>query len=278
MSNPLTQYYRVPKLYVKLPSQGRFYPKGMVETTGNGEVPVYPMSALDQITIRTPDALLNGDAMIRVVSHCVPDIKNPKDLVEPDINTLFVAIRVATHGEQMEIATACPSCNHDNNYQVNLSGLLETQELFDQDNHVEFDGTLLIHLRPYNFEQRNLTLLNEITESQAIGQIQNNLNLDDTTKLTSLGKHMTKMAERTFEIVAKSITQITIIKTGVVVEDRAFIEEWLKHIPKSQADVLTQKIAQLNKVGIDPNHTFVCESCNHEWQQPIDFDPTSFFG
>jgi hypothetical protein len=88
---------------------------------------------------------------------------------------------------------------------------------------------------------------------------------------------MTKMAERTFEIVAKSITQITIIKSGDIVTDRGFIEEWLKNIPKSQADVITQKIVDLNKVGIDTKHEFTCESCKHEWQQPIDFDPTSFF-
>lgn len=277
MNNPLTPYYKIPKLYVKLPSKAQFYQADMLDLTPNGEIPVYAMSAMDQITIRTPDALLNGDAMVKVVGNCVPNIRNPKQLVEPDINTLLVAIRIATSGDVMEVKTNCPNCEHENEFQVSLTPLLETQTELEEDTHVEFDGSLLIHLKPFDFEQRNLTLLNEIQEAQAVNQIQNNSDMDITTKYTNLGAHMEKMAERTFDIVAKSIKQITILKTGEVVTNTQNISEWLKGIPKSQADIITQKIKQLNKVGIDTDHHFVCQSCNHAWDQTIDFDPASFF-
>lgn len=277
MTNPLEQFFRSPKLYVKLPTQGKFYPENMVDLTANGEVAVYPMTAIDQIHIRTPDALLNGDAMVKVVGNCVPGVKNPKSLVEPDINTLMVAIRIASSGDKMPFDVKCPKCNSQHSYEVDLNTIIETQNYIQDDASIEIDGKLLIYLRPYNFEQRNLSLLNEIQESQAVSLIQNDTSMDTTTKYTSLGKHVATMAERTYEILAQSITKIIILQTGEQVDNKQFIIEFIKNISKLQADILTNKIKQLNGTGIDPNINLKCESCNHEWLQPLEFDPASFF-
>lgn len=278
MNNPLQQYFRAPKLYVKLPSQASYYGPEEVDLTANGEVAVYPMTAMDQILIRTPDALLNGDAMIKVISSCVPGIKHPKKLVEPDINTLFVAIRIATSGAQLQVDGVCPSCGHENTYEVDLNAMIETQSIMDVNSTMEMDGSLLLHLKPYDFEQRNLTLLNEIQETQAVSLIQNNSDMSDVEKLTKLGQHMSSMAERTFEIAAKSISHITVIKTGESVTDRQFIEEFMKNITKDQAEQITNKIKEMNKTGVDTQHNFECASCGHAWSQPVDLDPASFFG
>jgi hypothetical protein len=89
----------------------------MINLAVNQEIAVYPMSALDQILMRTPDALLNGDALLKIVKNCVPDIQNVKQLVEPDINTLLLAIRIASVGPSMELELNCPACQQENNYQ-----------------------------------------------------------------------------------------------------------------------------------------------------------------
>lgn len=277
MSNPLENYFRTPKLYVKLPSRGQFYPPNMIDASVNQEVAVYPMSALDQITIRTPDALLNGDALVKIVANCVPSIKDVKTLVEPDINTLILAIRIASVGNQMELTLPCPKCTHENHYQVDLSAIIETQSFLDDSYIVELDGELLVYLRPYNFHQRNLTLLNEIQQTQAISLLETNQELDETTKFTELGKCITLMAQRTFEIVAKSITQIKVIKTGIVVTEEEYIQEFLQNISKTQADAIMNKLKELNTTGIDNSCHFICEDCGHAWDHIIDFDPSSFF-
>jgi len=278
MPNPLEQYFRHPKLYIKLPSQGVFYAPDMLDTTVNEEIPVYPMTALDQITIRTPDALLNGDALLKIVSNCVPAIKDPKKLVEPDINTVLLAIRVASTGPTLSMDLACPKCNHDNSYQVDLNAILETQQFLDVNNTIDLDGDLIIHLRPYDFEQRNLTLLNEIQQTQAVSILDKDADMGETAKLSELGRLVTKMATRTFDIMAKSITHISIVKTGQTVTDTDFISEFVRNINKSQADVIMSKLKELNTMGIDSTCHFKCESCNHEWDHTMDFDPASFFG
>ena len=76
-NNPLKQYFRRPSVYMKLPSNGQGYPEGSLEMPENGELPVYPMTAIDEITARTPDALFNGTAVAELITSCVPNIKDP---------------------------------------------------------------------------------------------------------------------------------------------------------------------------------------------------------
>lgn len=56
-ANPLKQFFRQPAIYLRLPSNGDFWPAGSLQMTPNSELPVYPMTAIDEITYRTPDAL-----------------------------------------------------------------------------------------------------------------------------------------------------------------------------------------------------------------------------
>ena len=58
MNNPLETYFRQPSIYIKLPSGGKHYPMGAIEFNENSELAVYPMTAKDEIKMKTPDALL----------------------------------------------------------------------------------------------------------------------------------------------------------------------------------------------------------------------------
>lgn len=75
-TNPLQKYFRQPKIYLSLPSNGKYYPAGSLEISETGEYPVFPMTARDEIMIKTPDALLNGEATVAVIKSCIPLLKN----------------------------------------------------------------------------------------------------------------------------------------------------------------------------------------------------------
>ena len=94
-SNPLQKYFRQPAIYVVLPSEGRHYPPGTLDMPTNGEIPIYPMTAMDEIISRTPDALFNGSAVAQLFKSCVPNIKDPWAVPQIDIDMLFTAIRIA---------------------------------------------------------------------------------------------------------------------------------------------------------------------------------------
>jgi hypothetical protein len=57
-ANPLKAFFRQPAIYLKLPSDGAYWPEDAIEFPANRELPVYPMTAVDEITYRTPDALV----------------------------------------------------------------------------------------------------------------------------------------------------------------------------------------------------------------------------
>ena len=75
--NPLASFYRQPKIYVKLPSKGEFYPPGSLDVSANGEYPVYAMTAKDELLFKTPDALLSGQSTVELIKSCIPAITNP---------------------------------------------------------------------------------------------------------------------------------------------------------------------------------------------------------
>ena len=68
-NNPLRQYFRRPAVFISLPSGGEGYGPDDIEfeDENNLELPVYPMTAIDEITTKTPDALFNGTATVEII-------------------------------------------------------------------------------------------------------------------------------------------------------------------------------------------------------------------
>lgn len=275
--NPLQKYHRVPKIYVKLPSRGKFYPADLVSTSVNNEIGICPLTARDQILLKTPDAMLNGEALRQVITSCVHTLQDALILVEPDINTIAVAIKIATNGPHMELKLDCPECQSSNDYQINLQNLLDTQSYIEDQVNLEIADGLTLQLRPYNFEQRHLQILNELDRSQASRILEEDSNLTESEKLIKLSKQVTDMTDRTFALVSKSVISITITSTHEVVTNRDWINDYLKGLTKLQADIIFDKLRELNEVGVQSVCDFTCNNCNHEWQQQLDLDPTSFF-
>ena len=96
-TNPLKKYYRQVKQFVKLPSGYKFYPEGAIEVPESGEVAVYPMTAKDEMLLKTPDALLNGEATVAVIQSCIPAIKNAWVMPSIDCDAALMTIRMATY-------------------------------------------------------------------------------------------------------------------------------------------------------------------------------------
>ena len=60
--NPLKQYFRAIKMYLKIPSGTSYYSPDVITFTDGGEVGVLPMTGNDELILKNPDALLNGEA------------------------------------------------------------------------------------------------------------------------------------------------------------------------------------------------------------------------
>ena len=51
-NNPLKLYFRKPGIWIKLPSAGKFYKEAPADFNDMGEIPVYPMTAKDELIMK----------------------------------------------------------------------------------------------------------------------------------------------------------------------------------------------------------------------------------
>jgi hypothetical protein len=109
-NNPLRQYFRRPAVHLRLPSKGKYYDANVIDMPPTGELPVYPMTAIDEITVKTPDALFNGSAIPELIKSCIPDIKDPWSINNVDLDAILIAIKTASQGNDFTIESTCPEC------------------------------------------------------------------------------------------------------------------------------------------------------------------------
>ena len=119
-TNPLKKYYRQVKQFVKLPSGYKFYPQGAIDVPQSGEVGVYPMTAKDEMLLKTPDALLNGEATVTVIQSCIPAIKNAWAMPSIDCDAALMTIRMATYGNKMTVPITVPGTKIQKDLELDL--------------------------------------------------------------------------------------------------------------------------------------------------------------
>ena len=279
-TNPLQQFFRQSSVYLRLPTGGRWYTPDMVETTEGHELAVFPLTAMNDIMLNTPDAMLNGQALENVIRDCAPGIKNVKRFMLPDLEALFLAIKSASNNGKMDIDRKCTKCEAENTYELNCQQLLDSATSINEDDlTIRFGDDLLVYVTPYDFEMRQMFMKREFEEEKLFRNINAQGDaIDEITKAGMMAESVERLSKVTFNLVSRSIEKIVMIKSNTVVNDRDHINEWLVGITKSQAEMVMEAVDKINKVGITKELTVTCTSCGHSWEDALTFDPASFFG
>ena len=273
MTNPLSQYFRQPSIYIKLPSQGQNYPTGTLAMPVNGELPVYPMTAIDEITYRTPDALFNGQATVNVIQSCVPGIKDAWAVPSIDLDTILIAIRIASYGHDMEFGTTCPACSDTTERTVDLRTMLDALRAPDYTAHISH-GDLEIYFRPLNYKNLNDNSQLQF-EQQKLLQIIPDSTISEADKMTALTKAFKQLTEITIQSLALSITAI---KTpSALVTEQPYIEDFLKNCDRELFNQIRDHVLKLRELSELQPLKLKCTACNHEYEQALTLDMTSFF-
>jgi hypothetical protein len=272
-NNPLKQYFRQPAIYVRLPSQGKFYPPGAVNMPPTSELPVYPMTAIDEITYRTPDALFNGQATVNVLQSCVPDIKDVWSTPAMDIDTLLIAIRIASYGHDMDFGTKCPKCGHECEHTVDLRGVLDRMKTPDYNKSLN-SGDVEIFFRPMTY--KNINDNNALQyENQKLLQMLPDSEIPDTDKMSALGAALKRITDITVKALAQSIA---VIKTPqALVSEPEYIDEFLKNCDRELFNRIRDLIIELKEQAEMPPMKLTCPECTNEYEQAVTLDMSSFF-
>ena len=272
-NNPLQQYFRRPALYLKLPSQGEGYPENSIDMPENGELAIFPMTAIDEITARTPDALFNGVAVIEIIKSCVPAIKDPWQILQIDLDPILLAIKMATNGSTMEFDTVCPSCEETNKYDLNLTQLLNDYKPGDYSTPLKIND-LSFKFCPLNYKQINETSIVQFEIQRALRIIQDMPDSDErNTRSSEILKQMNQVA---MDIIVETIEYIS-TPAGVVL-DKNFIREFLENIDAKTFEKIKDISLELKKSTDTKPLKFKCISCSHEYEQPFNVNLSDFFG
>jgi hypothetical protein len=279
-ANPLKKYFRQAKVYLDLPSKGRFYPEGVLDMPETGELPIFAMTAKDELTLKTPDALLNGAATVELIKSCVPNILDPWKMPSIDLDAVLIAIRIATYGETLEITTKIPGVGDEKDFQVDLRQLLNKLTNVDFAETIEIDN-MLVHLKPLSYKEFTDSAMKTF-EEQRVFRLVNDETIPEEEKLARFNESFVKLTNLTVGTMSKSIRAITV--DGETVDNPDHIKEFVDNADKSFfSSILEHLEEQRDKFKIEPftihsTEEEIAKGAPESYEVPITFDQSNFFG
>ena len=281
-TNPLEKYYRQPAIYIKLPSEGRYYDKNTFMPTETGEIPILPMTAKDELTFKTPDALINGQATVDVIKSCVPNMLDPWNMVNYDTDAVLLAIRIATYGETMDIKYVVPVTNEEQEHSVNLPAILEDIGRLKINDFTTTAKGFKIKVEPLTYRTLAKVQIARFEQQKLIGTV-NDSTLTEKQKQSAFSKSWEILNTVNFSLLVDSIGEIT-TPDGQTVVDRQQIIDFcnkadtttIKEIESKLTDLKTQ--AQTPPIKVKGTDEQIKKGVPASYEVPLTFDNSNFFG
>lgn len=274
--SPLKKYRRQPKLFIDLPSRGKYSPSGTVYNDVHTQLAVFSMTAADEILFKTPDALINGEATAKNISSCIPSIVDPWRIPTIDLDTILIAIRMATYGSHMRVNATCPHCNEKNSYDIELQKLIDYYSTLDYPDTVVVDK-FIFKLTPLNYKQLTESKKTSVQLSRAINQQAPQIE-DEEARNEFVDSLLQKISEEGVKIIFQTINSVEV--DGEIETDKTEIMEFLKNQDVAIFKSIKAHIEHNSKKWRTPTQSVVCgnEQCGKEHKIQLSLDQSDFFG
>ena len=279
-NNPLNKYFRQPAIYVSLPS-GTDYPPHVITPAQTGELGVMPMTAKDEIRFKTPDALMNGQGVVDVIQSCVPDIKDAWQVKSYDLDTILVAIRIATYGETMEINFTVPGANEKVSHTINLPAILDQLRSTKVDSEIVLKDGLRIKVRPLTYQDMTSTSLQTFQQQKMYSAIQDS-QLSDEEKAKRFNDAFKALTDLNASILLKNISSIT-ITDGTEITDPKYIKEFVDNANATLIKEIEVNLMELRGQGavkplkLKATEDQIKKGAPATYEVPVTFDTSNFF-
>lgn len=272
-TNPLFKHFRQPAIYLRLPGQGRFWPEGALDVPATGEIPVYPMTVKDEITIKTPDALMNGVGVADVIQSCCPNIKDAWKTPSCDLDAVLIAIRLASYGNDMDIETNCPHCKAENSNVVDLRMLLDNLRTPDY-KPVGLEG-LTFNFKPQAFETLNTANMILFEQRKLLDTITNS-DLPDDEKAKQFNLVFPRLTDMNIMSLVNCIESI-VTEDDQTVNEVKHIKEFIENCDRNVYSEIKTQIEKLLKDNKLAPLEITCSECTKTYKSELNFDNSNFF-
>ena len=278
-SNPLKKYYRQPKQFVRLPSNYKYYKPGTMQVPESGEVAVFPMTAKDELLFKTPDALLNGEATVRVIQSCIPAITNAWEMPALDIDTCLVAIRMATYGTKMQVKVFVPKTKIEKDMELDLQAALDRLLSHTYEEKFLYQN-MEVTTRPLTYKEFTEAAIKAFEDQRLAAMVQDK-EMPEEEKIKRFQASFSKLTDINIQMVSASVASIRV--DGQVVTDKTQIQEFLENTSKEfYQTIIDQSTKQKDNFTIPPvEMTATPEEIKagapETYKVPVLFDQANFF-
>jgi hypothetical protein len=278
-SNPLKKYYRQPKQFVRLPSNYKYYKPGTIQIPESGEVAVFPMTAKDELLFKTPDALLNGEATVRVIQSCIPAITNAWEMPALDIDTCLVAIRMATYGTKMQVKVFVPKTKIEKDMELDLQAALDRLLSHTYEEQFLYEN-MEVTTRPLTYKEFTEAAIKTF-EEQRLATVVQDKDMPEEEKIKRFQASFSKLTDINIQMVSASVASIRV--DGQTVTDKTQIQEFLENTSKEfYQTIIDQSTKQKDNFTIPPvEMTATPEEIKagapETYKVPVLFDQANFF-
>jgi len=278
--NPLAGYMRQPKIYIRLPSNGKYWPEGSIDIPENREFPVYSMTAKDELLFKTPDALMNGQAIVDVIKSCMPNILDPWHCPMMDLDMILIAMRLATYGDKMPFKHVQPGTNEEQEYEIDLRLLLDQLTNNTWVEQVAINPDFIIYVRPLTYRHMTQTGIKTF-ETQRILSIVNDESIAEAEKIKLFSESFNSLTKVTIDLVAETIFQIQ-TPEGLVT-DLHWIKEFINNADKDIFKTVQDHLNELKSHNDIKPLTFqstpeqIALGAPETYEVPVNFNNSDFF-
>jgi hypothetical protein len=264
-----------------LPSQEKYYTPDVVLKTATGEHPVLPMTSMDELALRTPDSLMSGQATVDVIKSCIPTIIDPWRLVNYDVDTVLLAIRIASYGETMDMDFSVPVTGEKMTQTINLPALLDTirnQTIVDTCTLI---SGLTIKIKPLSYKQIADSQIKTFEQQRLYAQVSQS-NLSDEEKAKQFTSGFKQLSELNTSLLVNNIDSI-ILPTGESVSDSAQIKDFINNANSTTVKELEEKLVDMRLQGsikplkIKATEDQIKAGVPATYEVPLTFDNSNFF-
>lgn len=272
--SPLKKYRRQPKIFIDLPSKGKWYSNAIYNNVYT-QLPVFSMTASDEILFKTPDALINGQATASNIKSCCPAILDPWQIKTIDLDTILIAIRIATYGPKINVNHKCPHCKNDNTYEIPLQNLLNHYLSLNYNDTLIVDG-FVIKLQPLNYKEMTDMQKKSIALQRTLNMQMKRTDFEnDEQKNKIIDDIITQIAEVSVRIIFLNIESVEV--DGIVETNTVEIMEWLKNNDVKIFKEIKSHIEKNAELWQLPQQKVKCLNCDKENSIRINLDQSDFF-
>lgn len=239
---PQSDVLKFPTEIIPLPTKGFMYPESSI--LSSGDIEIKQMTAKEEDLLANQELIKKGKVLDKLMeSLIVNKAININEILIPDKNAIFIAIRRFAYGDDYPVTITCPGCSAQNKVKINLAEL--SYRKFNFDNYSKGQNVFTFKL-PISGVVVTYKLLNQQDEQSIDSEL---------AQIKKISK------ENTAEITTRLKYLISSIDGN---PDRASIRKFIEERLTARDSLALRKHMKENNPDVDMTFNFVCSECSLE--------------